>query len=201
MTVQPEKSRKLGCIHVLTGEGKGKTTCALGMAMRAAGGGFKVMMIQFLKTSNRYGELKAAERLSPDFEIVQMGPECVRLVNEPSADAECTGCMQCHVDPNNLRVTDLDAARRGLELAERCLTEKQYDLVILDELTYAVTFGLVPLEEVESLLRRKLPDIEVVITGRDAHPLLLDIADYITEMREVKHPLQRGEQARKGIEY
>lgn len=201
MTVQPEKPGKLGCIHVLTGEGKGKTTCALGMAMRAAGGGLKVIMIQFLKTSNRYGELKTAKRLSPEFEIVQMGPECARLASEPSADPECTGCMQCHVDPKNLRVTDLDAARRGLELAERCLTEKQYDLVILDELTYTIAFGLLPLGEVEALLRRKLPDIEVVITGRDAHPRLLEVADYITEMREVKHPLQRGERARKGIEY
>jgi cob(I)alamin adenosyltransferase len=201
MSGNSEEVPKIGRIHVLTGDGKGKTTSALGMAMRAAGGGLKVIMIQFLKTSNRYGELKSAERLAPEFEIVQMGPECVRLAKEPSSDPQCVGCMQCHVDPKHLRVSDLDAARKAFEFAERCLTEETYDLVILDEINYAIGFNLLSVEEVDTLLRRKRETIEVVLTGRNAHQLLLERADYVTEMREVKHPWRRGEQARKGIEY
>ncbi|RJP25101.1 MAG: cob(I)yrinic acid a,c-diamide adenosyltransferase [Candidatus Abyssobacteria bacterium SURF_5] len=202
MSTQQEQSHDaLGRVHILTGEGKGKTTAALGLAMRAAGGGLKVIMIQFLKRSNRYGELKAALKLAPEFEIVQMGPECVRLLEDPSADATCTGCMKCHVDPQNLRIADLDAARKGMDLAERALTEDEYDLVILDEINYAIGFNLVAPEEVQALLKRKRRDVEVVLTGRNAHPLLLEAADYVTEMHEVKHPWRRGEQARRGIEY
>jgi cob(I)alamin adenosyltransferase len=109
--------------------------------------------------------------------------------------------MQCHVDPKHLRVSDLDAARKAFEFAERCLTEETYDLVILDEINYAIGFNLLSVEEVDTLLRRKRETIEVVLTGRNAHQLLLERADYVTEMREVKHPWRRGEQARKGIEY
>lgn len=190
----------LGLIHIYTGEGKGKTTAALGMAMRAAGNGFNVIMIQFLKTSNRYGELEGSKQID-GFEIVQMGPECVRLLKDPSADKECTGCMECHVDPKNLRVSDLDAARRALEFAEKCLTEGRYDLVILDEINYAIDFKLLSVEEVASLLRHKRKTVEVVLTGRSAHPVLIEMADYVTEMREVKHPWRKGTNARKGIEY
>lgn len=191
----------LGLIHIYAGEGKGKTTSALGMAMRAAGNGLKVIMIQFLKTSNRYGELESAKKLAPGFEVVQMGPECVRLLKDPSADKECTGCMECHVDPNNLRVSDLDAARQALEFAEECLTEGRYDLVILDEINYAIDFKLLTVEEVISLLKRKQKTVEVVLTGRAAHPALVEMADYVTEMRDVKHPWRENIKARKGIEY
>lgn len=202
MTETPEESKeRAGRIHVYTGEGKGKTTSALGMAMRAVGGGWRVIMIQFLKTSNRYGELKAALRLAPEFEIVQMGPECIRRAKDPSAGAECVGCMECHVDPRNPRVSDLDAARKALEFAERCVGEGDYDLVILDEINYAVAFNLIPAAEVEAMLRRKRKDVEVVLTGRNTHPLILDAADYVTEMHEIKHPWRGGEKARKGVEY
>lgn len=190
-----------GLIHVYTGEGKGKTTSALGMALRAVGGGLKVIMIQFLKTSNRYGELKAATRLNPDFEIVQMGPDCVRLAKDPEADKECVGCMECHVDPDNPRVSDLDAARRALNFAEECVTGGQYDMVILDEMNYALTFKLFTLEEVKSVLKKKCSGVEVVLTGRSAHPAIIEMADYVTEMHEIKHPWRADTPPRKGIEY
>ena len=192
---------RVGLIHIYTGEGKGKTTSALGMALRAVGGGLKVIMIQFLKTSNRYGELKGASRLMPDFEIVQMGPECVRLAKDPTADKECVGCMECHVDPKNPRVSDLEAARRALEFAEECTGTDKYDLVILDEINYAVDFNLLSADEVASVLKRKHESVEVILTGRSAHPTLLELADYVTEMNEVKHPWRDGTEARKGIEY
>ncbi|RJP74040.1 MAG: cob(I)yrinic acid a,c-diamide adenosyltransferase [Candidatus Abyssobacteria bacterium SURF_17] len=190
-----------GLIHIYTGDGKGKTTSALGMAMRAVGGGLKVIMIQFLKTSNRYGELQGATKLKPGFEIVQMGPECVRLLKDPSADKKCIGCMECHVDPKNPRVSDLESARRALEFAEKCLTEDKYDLVILDEINYAIDFNLLPVEEVAAVLKRKRDSVEVVLTGRSAPPMLVELADYVTEMREIKHPWRVGTKARKGIEY
>lgn len=193
--------RRVGMIHIYTGEGKGKTTSVLGMAMRAVGGGLRVIMIQFLKTSNRYGELKAATKLAPGFEIVQMGPECVRLLNQPDADKECIGCMECHVDADNPTDSDLEAARNALAFAEECVTGSGYDLVILDEINYAIDFNLLSAEEVASLLKRKRETTEVVLTGRSAHPLLIELADYVTEMREIKHPWHAGAPARKGIEY
>ncbi|MBI5115700.1 cob(I)yrinic acid a,c-diamide adenosyltransferase [Candidatus Poribacteria bacterium] len=190
-----------GLIHIYTGEGKGKTTSALGMAVRAVGNGLNVIMIQFLKTSNRYGELKGAKKLTPGFEIVQMGPECVRLRRDPTADKECIGCMECHVDRENPRVSDLEAARRALDFAEDCMSNGMYDLVILDEVNYAVNFNLLSAEEVVSALRNKRDSVEVVLTGRSAHSALIEIADYVTEMREIKHPWRGGATARKGIEY
>ena len=193
--------RRAGLIHIYTGEGKGKTTSALGMALRAVGGGLKVIMIQFLKTSNRYGELKGADRLSPGLKIVQMGPGCVRLQKDPTADKECTGCMECHVDPANPRVSDLEAARRALEFSEECMSTGAYDLVILDEINYAIEFNLLSADEVASILKRKHESVEVVLTGRSADPKLVELADYVTEMREVKHPWRSGMAARKGIEY
>lgn len=201
MTDRQTPPRRLGLLHIYTGEGKGKTTSALGMALRAVGGGLKVIMIQFLKTSNRYGELTGAERLSPGFKIVQMGPECVRLAKDPSADEDCIGCMECHVDPENPRVADLDAARKALEFAEECLCSGEYDIVMLDEVNYAINFGLLTIDEVADTLERRHEAVEVVLTGREAHSRLLDMADYVTEMKEVKHPWRDDTGARKGIEY
>ncbi len=191
----------LGLVHIYTGEGKGKTTSALGLALRAVGGGLRVIMIQFLKTSNRYGELTGADRLKPDFEIVQMGPECVRLAKDPAADKNCIGCMECHVDPENLRIADLEAARHALEFAEECISSGKYDIVILDEINYAINFRLLSVDEVLSALKGRRESVEIVLTGRSAHPKLLELADYVTEMREVKHPWRKDMGARKGIEY
>ena len=201
MTKAPTPSRRLGLLHIYTGEGKGKTTSALGMALRAVGGGLKVIMIQFLKTSNRYGELTGAEKLGPGFRIVQMGPDCVRLAKDPSADEDCIGCMECHVDPENPRISDLDAARKALEFAEESLCSGEYDIVILDEVNYAVNYKLLTIDEIVSALERRHESVEVVLTGRSAHPKLLEMADYVTEMREVKHPWRTDTEARKGIEY
>lgn len=201
MTKNKTSARRLGLLHIYTGEGKGKTTSALGMALRAVGGGLKVIMIQFLKSSNRYGELTGAEKLGPDFHIVQMGPECVRLARDPSEDKDCIGCMECHVDPENPRVSDLDAARKALEFAEECLRSGEYDIVILDEVNYAITYKLLTVDEIVSALEGRHESVEVVLTGRNAHPRLLEMADYVTEMKEIKHPWRSDTDARKGIEY
>ncbi len=201
MTMSHTPPRRPGMVHIYTGEGKGKTTSALGMALRATGGGLKVIMIQFLKASNRYGELKGAEKLEPGFKIVQMGPECVRLAKDPAADEDCVGCMLCHVDPDNPRVADLGAARKGLEFAEECLASGEYDIVILDEINYAINFNLLPVDEVISVIEQGREFAEIVLTGRAAHPKLLELADYVTEMKQIKHPWQKDTDARRGIEY
>ena len=201
MTDCPKSPRRTGLLHIYTGEGKGKTTSALGMALRAVGGGLHVIMIQFLKSSNRYGELSGAERLAPAFKIVQMGPDCVRLATNPSADEDCIGCMKCHVDPDNPRVSDLDAARKALEFTEECLTSGEFDIVILDEINYAINFKLLTVDEVIGTLERRRESVEVVLTGRKAHPRLLAMADYVTEMKEVKHPWRDDTEARRGIEF
>jgi len=176
-------TRRAGYVVVLTGDGKGKTTSALGMAVRAVGRGFRVMMLQFLKGTWTYGELETAKRLAPDFTIRPLGEGFV------------------HVDPENPDPKDVACAERAWELCREILLSEDYDMVILDELNTTISYGLLPVDEVIAVLKERLPKIHVVITGRGAHPKMVEYADLVTEMREIKHPYQGGATARKGIEY
>ncbi len=179
----PTTTKKLerGYVHVLTGDGKGKTTAALGMAVRAVGHNLKVFMIMFMKGNVEYGELETARRLAPFLEIREMGRETF-------------------VSKENPEAIDMEWARDGLRLALKILEEGKHDLVILDEINVAVDFGLVPLEDVLRLIRSKPDHVELVLTGRYAHQDLVDSADLVTEMRCVKHYYQHGVEARVGIE-
>lgn len=172
-----------GYIIVLTGNGKGKTTSALGMAMRAVGHGTKVIMLQFLKGTWRYGELETAKRLAPDFTIRPLGKGFV------------------HVDPENPDPADVETARNAWETCKEALFSENYGMIILDEINNAIAYGLLPIDEVLDALERRPQNLHVVLTGRDAHPRLLEIADLITEVKEVKHPYRQGAAARKEIEY
>jgi len=170
-----------GLIQVYTGDGKGKTTAAIGLAMRALGNGLKVYMIQFMKGQIFYGELKIAQDYSPDFVIKQCGrPDFVNPVNP---------------DP-----VDVKLAEDALKHAEGVIKEGKYDIVILDEINVAVKFGLIKLENVLPILKNKPEHVELVLTGRYAAPEIIEIADLVTEMRLIKHYYDRGVQARKGIE-
>lgn len=170
-----------GCIQVYTGDGKGKTTCALGLSLRAVGQGFKVFFLQFLKGQDT-GEIAAAARLAPDLTLRSFGrPGLVNLKNPASRD--------------------LELAREALKLAKEVILSGRYDVVVLDEINVALAYGIVPLEEVLELLRTRPPHVEVVLTGRAAPPELLELADLITEMRPVKHYWEVGLTARRGIEY
>ncbi|OAT81750.1 cob(I)yrinic acid a,c-diamide adenosyltransferase [Desulfotomaculum copahuensis] len=173
---------KKGCIHVYTGNGKGKTTAALGLALRAIGHGYRVFMLQFMKGSKEYGEVQAAEKYLPDLIVVQSG-------------------LETFVDKENPSRADIDLARRGLETARKVLREGHYDLVILDEINVAVDFGLITLEEVLELMRIKPEHVELVLTGRYAHPEIIKAADVATEMTLINHPYYSGVEAREGIEY
>jgi cob(I)alamin adenosyltransferase len=172
-----------GLIIVNTGNGKGKTTAALGMGMRAWGQGFKVLVIQFIKGGWMYGELQAAEKMGPAFVIRQMGEGFVKNC-PPEEQAE-----------HQL------AAEEALLMAKTEILSEQWDMVILDEINYAIKFGLAPLGKVLELLEVKPSHLHLVLTGRDADPAVIDKADLVTEMKEIKHPYKKGIKAQKGIEF
>lgn len=172
---------KKSCVHVYTGDGKGKTTASLGLALRALGHGMRVFVIQFMKGNIEYGELEMARRLAPELELRQMGRETFVSRENP--------------DP-----VDIDWAQRALKLSREVVVSGERDLVVLDEVNVAVDFGLVSVEDVLKLVAQRPPHVELVLTGRYAHEKLLEAADLVTEMRCVKHYYDEGVQARVGIE-
>ena len=172
---------KEGKIQVYTGNGKGKTTAALGQVLRAAGHGLKSYFIQFMKGNIEYGELEAARNLNEWITVVQMGRETFVSKENP--------------DP-----IDIKWAQRGLELAREILLGGKYNIVVLDELNVALDFGLVKIEDVLELIKQRPLNVELIITGRYAPQAILEQADLITEMVEVKHWFQKGHELRVGIE-
>ena len=173
-----------GLIIVHTGNGKGKTTAALGMGLRAWGQGLKVLVIQFIKGNGRYGELQAAEKLGPDFVIRQMGEGFVKDCRDDNAMAE-----------------HRMAAAEALQAAKREILSNNWDMIILDEINYALKFDLLPLEATLEILEIKPPQLHLVFTGREANPTIIDKADLVTEMQEIKHPYKKGIKAQKGVEF
>ncbi|SHJ26122.1 cob(I)yrinic acid a,c-diamide adenosyltransferase [Desulfofundulus thermosubterraneus] len=172
-----------GLILVFTGNGKGKTTAALGMGLRAWGQGMKVLVLQFIKGGWRYGELNAPARLGDRFEIRQRGEGFTRVDNGKT--------LEDH----------REAARHALEEANKEITAGNFDLIILDEILYALKFGLITREEVLALLDKKPPRLHIALTGRDAPPEIIDRADLVTEMKEIKHHYKKGIKAQRGIEF
>ena len=178
----PETRRGLIIVH--TGPGKGKTTAALGTAFRAVGQGMKVLMVQFIKGSWHYGELDAAKMLGDaKFEILPMGRGFVKIGAE-KPDAE-----------------DVRLVEEAWQFAAKKIKSEEYDMVILDEINYAISYKMLNPEAVVDVLKQKPEMVHVILTGRNAHPSIVEIADLVTEMREVKHPYQKGIFAQRGIEY
>lgn len=169
-----------GLIHVYTGNGKGKTTAAVGLGLRATGAGLSVHMIQFMK-GRRYSEIDAIEKI-PGFTVKQFGRD--EFVSKK--------------DPAQI---DIDLAREGFEYAKDVVKSGKFDVVILDEINCAVDFNLIPLASVIALVKNKAANTELVLTGRYAPKELIEIADLVTEMKEIKHPYQNGIEARKGIDW
>ena len=170
-----------GLIIVYTGKGKGKTTAALGTALRAAGHGMRVGIVQFIKGSWTYGELEALKRFAELIDIHVMG----RGFTWKSEDLE----------------KDREAAQRGWEKAVEMIRSERYALVILDELTYLMTYGFIDRGAILSTLRKKPPALHVIVTGRGAPEDLITVADLVTDMQVVKHPFAAGVTAQKGIEF
>ena len=180
-TEQSEPTR--GLLLVLTGNGKGKTTAALGTAVRAAGYGYKVAIIQFIKGTWHYGELDALKRL-PQIELHRSGAGFYKIMGDDLPE-------EVH----------REAAAEGLALARQKLTSGRYRLVILDEVNNAVQTGLLSLEDLLGLIDDRPHEVDLMLTGRDAAPEVVERADLVTEMKEIKHPFQQGILAKKGIDY
>ncbi|MBI3616426.1 MAG: cob(I)yrinic acid a,c-diamide adenosyltransferase [Candidatus Omnitrophica bacterium] len=181
--------KRKGLTIVYTGDGKGKTSAALGAAMRALGHGWKVLVIQFFKGDWPvvYGELELAKKLYPQFEVLQLGRGFVKIMGDKKPFSE-------HVE----------AAKAALALTKEKVFSGQYDLIILDEVNYALgymDFRLIELEDVLELIRTKPPELHLILTGRNAHPKVIEAADLVTEMREIKHPMKQGIPAQQGVDY
>jgi cob(I)alamin adenosyltransferase len=172
-----------GLILINTGPGKGKTTAALGTALRALGCGMRVLVLQFIKGSWHYGELDSAEALGPNLVIKQMGRGFVKIGGaEP--------------DPEDVRLVE-----EAWNEAREAIYSGAWDLVVLDEINYAISYKMLDASVVAEALKGKPEMVHVILTGRNAHPLLVELADTVTEMREVKHAYQKGILAQRGIEY
>mgnify|MGYP006295373973 CR=1 FL=1 len=171
---------KKGYVHVYTGNGKGKTTAAIGLGVRCAGNNSKVYMIQFMK-GRKYCELVTLDKID-NFTYSQHGRD--EFVNKD--------------DPEQI---DIDLAREGFTKAKELIESNKFDMIILDEINVAVDFNLIDLDEVLDLVENKPEGLELVLTGRYANKEIMKIADYVTEMLEIKHPYQKGVQPRKGCDY
>jgi len=173
-----------GLVIVYTGGGKGKTTAALGMALRAVGYGHKVCMIQFIKGSWHYGEMDSSKKLAPEFELVAIGKGFVGILDDtsPKEDHE-------------------KYAEEAIKVCKDKILSEKYDLVILDEINYAVNLGLISSDDVIELIKIKPKKLDLVLTGNHAKEEIIELADLVTEMKEIKHPLKSGIKAKKGIDF
>ena len=170
-----------GMIQVYTGDGKGKTTAAVGLACRAVGHGYKVLIIQFIKGNIDYGELETARRLAPHLTIRPMGRGC--RISSESPDPE-----------------DVKLCHEAMVYAQGAIVGGEYDIVVLDEINVAVDLGLLRKEEVLRLLDERPAHVELILTGRHASQEIIERADLVTEMKEIKHYYQKGVESRTGIE-
>ena len=173
-----------GFVIVYTGGGKGKTTAALGLALRAVGYKHKVCIIQFIKGSWHYGELDSAKRLEPELELVAVGKGFVGIMDDKSP-----------------REDHEKIAEEAIKICKEKISSNKFDVVILDEINYAVDLGLIKVEQVVDLIQIKSEQLDLVLTGNHAKQEIIDLADLVTEMKEIKHPFKSGIKAKKGIDF
>jgi len=171
----------LGKIRVFTGEGKGKTTAAVGLAVLAVGRGFKVFMVQFLKAPGTTGEQIAIKSLAPKIIIKPMGRK---------------GFIRCGGEP-----MDVAMAKHALDEARSTMLSGNFDMIVLDEVNVAVHLGLIDVQDILDLMNSKPDNVELVLTGRDARPEVINRADVVIEMKKIKHQFDQGVKAQKGIDY
>ena len=173
-----------GLTIIYTGKGKGKTTAALGLALRASGYEKKICMIQFIKGSWHYGEMDSSKKLEPNFEMVAVGKGFVGIIDDksPKEDHE-------------------KIAKEAIKISNEKIQSEKYDIVILDEINYAVNLGLIDVKDVINLIKNKPNFVDLILTGNYAKEEIIEIADLVTEMKEIKHPFQKGIKAKKGIDF
>ena len=173
-----------GLVIVYTGGGKGKTSAALGLVLRAVGYNHKVCMVQFVKGSWHYGELDSAKRLAPEFEMITAGKGFVGILDDKSP-----------------REDHVKAANDTLEISKEKMMSGKFDVVILDEINYALQLKLLNLDDVIDLIKSKPSELDLVLTGNHAAEEVIELADLVTEMKEIKHPFKSGIKAKKGIAF
>ena len=175
---------KNGLTIVYTGKGKGKTTAALGIALRATGYKKKICMIQFIKGSWHYGEMESSKRLEPEFEMVAIGKGFVGIIDDKSPKED-----------------HQEIAKEAIRISNEKIQSGKYDIVILDEINYAVNLNLISLDDVLDLIKSKPENVDLVLTGNYAKEEVIEAADLVTEMKEIKHPFQKGIKATEGIDF
>lgn len=173
-----------GLTIVYTGNGKGKTTAALGIVLRASGYDKKICMIQFIKGSWHYGEMVSSKKLEPNFEMIAVGKGFVGIIDDDSPREEHE-----------------KIAKEALKISESKIQSGDYDIIILDEINYAVNLGLIKIKDVIELIKSKPAGLDLILTGNHAKEEILELADLVTEMKEIKHPFQKGIKAKKGIDF
>ena len=177
----PENSDQKGLVEIFAGDGKGKTSAALGVALRASGHGRRVHIIYFMKGDFPYGEQKVLSKL-PNVTFDRFG-------------------FQDFTDPANIKPEEKEEARKALEAARKAMLSLEYDIIILDEVNVAVAWNLIDVDEVVKLINSKPEKVELILTGRYVDPKLVELADLVTNMVKVKHPYDKGILSRKGIDY
>ena len=175
---------KDGLVIVYTGNGKGKTTAALGLALRAIGYEHKVCMLQFIKGSWHYGEMDSSKKLEPNFELIAIGKGFVGIL-----------------DDNSPREEHEKYAAEALRICREKIFSEKYNVVILDEVNYAINLGLINVEEIIKIIKEKPASLDLVLTGNHAKDEIIKLADLVTGMKEVKHPFKSGIKAKKGIDF
>ena len=175
---------KDGLTIVYTGKGKGKTTAALGIVLRAIGYEKKICMIQFIKGSWHYGEMDSSKRLEPEFEMVAVGKGFVGIIDDKSTKED-----------------HKKIAQEAIKISNEKIQSGNYNIVILDEINYAINLGLISVNDILTLIKSKPKELDLILTGNYAKDEIIDVADLVTEMREIKHPFQRGIKAKKGIDF
>lgn len=175
---------KDGLVIVYTGNGKGKTTAALGMALRAVGYNHKICLIQFIKGSWPYGEMVSIKRLEPELELIIAGKGFVGIIDDKSP-----------------REDHIKIAKQALQISKEKIQSGAYNIVILDEVNYAINLGLIDVKDVLELIKSKPENLNLVLTGNHAKQEIIDLADLVTEMKEIKHPYKSGIKAKKGIDF
>jgi cob(I)alamin adenosyltransferase len=182
--MEKEKISNDGIVIVYTGNGKGKTTASLGLALRAIGHGLKVCMVQFIKGEWHYGELNSLKKLEPDFELIVAGKGFIGIIDDDHAFEE-------HVR----------AAKTALDIVEQKMSLDIFDIIILDEINYAVHLGLLNLGEVMRIVKNRPKHLSLILTGNYACDEIILLADLVTEMKEIKHPYKKGIKAKRGIDF
>ena len=179
-----DSSSQDGIVIVYTGNGKGKTTASLGVALRAIGHGLKVCMVQFIKGEWYYGELNSIKKLGPDFELIVAGKGFIGIIDDDHAFEE-------HVR----------AAKTALSIFEQKISLGTFDIVILDEINYAINLGVIKVEDVMKIVQNRPKNVSLILTGNHACEEIISLADLVTEMKEIKHPYKKGIKAKKGIDF